>query len=234
MMARASFPQVYRAISRITAEFARFGIPKDHTNIQEQYQYRSIDDVTARLAPLLAKYGLCALPRVLRRESEQCFSGEGYLLNHVRLLVAYDLVSAKDASRHSMLVWSEAMDSGDKGTAKALSSAYKVAMLQLFCVPVAGEDADAATYRLKSTGPEVEPPQGWDTWSADIGDLITSCETPDALDRLRSRQSRLLTALKRERPDLYSRVGKGFTGRVSALQPSSNQASGEPAETCDV
>ena len=181
--------------------------------------------MTARLAPLLAKYGLCALPRVLRRESKQCFSAEGQLLSHVRLLVAYDLISAKDASRHSMRVWGEALDAGDKGTAKALSSAYKGAMRQLFCIPVATEDADATSYKLKPAIAEVEPPQGWEAWSADIGDLVLSCETPDALNRLRSRQGKLLNALKRERPDLYSRVGEGFTERLNQVQPSSGQES---------
>lgn len=224
MMARATFPHVYRAISRITAEFARTGIPKSHTNVEEQYQYRSIDDVTARLGPLLAKQGLCALPRVLRRESRPCFSAEGQLLSHVRLLVAYDLVSARDSSRHSIRVWSEALDAGDKGTAKALSSAYKGAMLQLFCIPAATEDADATSYKLKPAIAEVEPPQGWEAWSADIGDLVQSCATPDALDRLRSRQGKLLSALKRERPDLYAHIGKGFTERVNQLQPSSGQS----------
>lgn len=228
-MARATFPHVYRAISRITAEFARTGIPKDRMNLQEQYQYRSIDDVTSRLAPLLAKYGLCALPRVLRRDSDQCFSCDGYVLNHVRLLVAYDLISARDASRHSVRVWGEALDAGDKGTAKALSSAYKGAMLQLFCIPVATEDADAISYKLKPVITEVEPPQGWEAWSADIHDLVLTCETQDALDRLRSRQGKLLTALRRERPNLYSRIGEAFTERVNQLQSSSGRASEETA-----
>ena len=236
MMARATFPHVYRAISRITAEFARAGIPKGHTNVEEQYQYRSVDDVTARLGPLLAKHGLCALPRVLRRESRPCYSAEGQLLSHVRLLVAYDLVSARDSSRHSIRVWSEALDTGDKGTATALSSAYKGAMLQLFCIPVAAEDADSTSYKLKPAVTEVEPPQGWEAWSADIGDLVLSCETPDALDRLRSRQGKLLNALKRERPDIYSRVGEEFTQKVNQLQQRSDQASEEAviAEKSDV
>ena len=41
-------PQVFRAISRITAAFAKSGIAKSHINVKDQYQYRSIDDVLGR------------------------------------------------------------------------------------------------------------------------------------------------------------------------------------------
>jgi hypothetical protein len=217
MMARATFPHVYRAINQITAEFARTGISKDHTNLPEQYQYRSIDDVTARLAPLLAKHRLCALPRMLRRESRQCFTAEGELLNHVWVLVAYDLVSAKDGSRHSMRVWGEALDPGDKGTAKALSSAYKGAMLQLFCIPTITEEPDATNHVVRRNKIQPEPPQGWEAWTADIRELAASCETQEALARLRSRHAAVLSSLKSARPDLYAQIGETFTSRTEAL-----------------
>ena len=68
-------PSVYGAINAITAEFATAGIAKSHTNVVEQYQYRSIDDVLNRLAPLLATHRLCVLPRVLERQDESgCWS----------------------------------------------------------------------------------------------------------------------------------------------------------------
>lgn len=51
-------PHVFRAINRVTAAFAKDGIPKTHTNLQDQYHYRSIDDLLNRLAPLLARHGL--------------------------------------------------------------------------------------------------------------------------------------------------------------------------------
>ena len=44
-------PQVYRAINRITAAFAKNGIPKLHFNLEDQYPYRSIDDLLADLGP---------------------------------------------------------------------------------------------------------------------------------------------------------------------------------------
>jgi ABC-type antimicrobial peptide transport system permease subunit len=62
-----SAPRIYKAINAVMAELAEAGIAKSHTNVSEQYQYRSIDDVLNRLAPLLVRHRLCVLPRVLER-----------------------------------------------------------------------------------------------------------------------------------------------------------------------
>lgn len=209
-------PHVYRAINRITCAFAKAGIGKTHSNLIDQYQYRSIDDVLNRLSPLLAQHRLCVLPRVLRRKCSDREGELGLLLVNVRLLVAFDLVSARDGSRHTVVAWGEALDASDKGTAKAMSSAFKLAMLEAFCVPVATEDADASSHKLAKPTATPEPPNGWETWAEDIREMIAGCESSDALDRVRTRHAKLLAALKRERPDLYAGIGERFQMRIAA------------------
>lgn len=221
-------PHVFRAINRVTAAFAKDGIPKAHTNLQDQYQYRSIDDVLNRLAPLLARHGLCVLPRVLSREAQDRIGEANTLLVNVSLLVAFDLVSCRDGSKYTIQAWGEALDVADKATAKAMSAAYKSAMLQVFCVPVAGQDADATTHRLKVRVREREPVEGWTTWAEGICDMIGVCETPEALDRVRTRQAALLEALRSERADLYARIGQAFSSRAQQLAQQPNN--GEPKD----
>ena len=53
----------------------------------------------------------------------------------------------------------------------------------------------------------------------------------DALDRVRTRQGALLAALKRERPELYARIGKAFTKRSQELAApkAALQAKAKPA-----
>src|SRR4029079_10740650 len=107
----------------------------------------SVDEVSTRLGPLLAKHRLCVLPRVLKHRTREYAGEQDAMLVSVRLLAAFDLVSARDRSCHTVQGWGEALDGGDKGTAKAMSSAYKGAMLQAFCIPVACDDADASSHR---------------------------------------------------------------------------------------
>lgn len=218
MSSSVTAPHVYRAIHAISAAFSKVGIAKTHTNLRDQYSYRSIDDVLAKLAPLLVKNRLCILPRVLSRRTCDRLGEANTVLVSVELLVRYDLVSSRDGSRHTVKAFGEAVDPSDKATAKAMSAAYKSAMLQLFCIPVSGlEEADGASHRLVKRIIATEPVQGWQTWSEDIIEIVAGCETQQALDLMRSRQGRLLTAISRERADLYAQIGAVFATRSQEL-----------------
>lgn len=213
-----SAPHVYRAINTVSRELAGGGVAKRHHNAQEDYLYRSIDDVLNRLSPLLARHKLCVLPRVLERTSIDRLGVADQLLVSVGLKVAFDLVSASDGSSHTVEAFGEALDASDKATAKAMSSAYKYAMLQAFCVPVTDiADADTSTHRLKQRGHDPEPAEGWEQWVAGIIDIASSCATTEALNRLQERQRGLLKAISRERPELYATIGRVFTKRAAEL-----------------
>lgn len=222
MTRKVTAPQVYRAINAITAALSTAGIPKSRINPQDQYTYRSIDDVLGRLAPLLARHRLCVLPRVMRRESIDRAGDGNSILISVHVLVAFDLVSARDGSRHTVRASGEAVDVSDKATAKALSAAYKSAMLQTFCVPVSSTDeAEADSHRFRKPAAEREPVEGWAAWTEGIVEMIGICETQEALDRVRGRQAAVLLALSRERAELYQSIGDAFTARVGALSRAS-------------
>jgi hypothetical protein len=225
-----SAPQVYKAINAISAELALAAIPKLHRNERDDYLYRSIDDVLNRLSPLLAKHKLCILPRVLDRTAVERAGDGDLLLINVTLKVAFDLVSITDGSSHTIETFGEALDPSDKATAKAMSSAYKHAMLQLFCVPVAQiEDADRSSRRLKRPqGHQAEPVGGWQQWTADVIDIAGSCASIDALDRLQRRQRPLLTAISRERRDLYEMIGECFCARTAVLKGEARGKSRRP------
>ena len=144
-------PHVFQAISAITGELAKSGgISKTEKNSQQGYNFRGIDNVYNAVAPLLAKNGLCIIPRVLRREVVERTNKNGNALFYVTVEVEFDFVSAVDGSKHAGLAYGEAMDSGDKATNKAMSAAYKYICLQTFCIPTEGDnDADATTHEVK-------------------------------------------------------------------------------------
>lgn len=223
-----SLPRVYAAINAVTAAFARHGIAKEHLNSEDDYAYRSIDDVLNRLSPLLAEHRLCVLPRVLERSFSERQGLAGELLLSVSLRVAYDLVCVEDGSVHAIEVAAEALDPGDKGTAKAMQSAYKYAMIQTFSIPVSGtEDADSRSLRSKARENHLEPGQGWDQWRADVEEMIRVCESREAVDRVLERNRGLLAVLQRERPELYTSIGNAVTsGRAKLATTSMGPAKG--------
>ena len=217
---------VYQAINAVLSEISEGGIAKHHRNQQENYDYRSIEDVLNALSPLLARHKLCVLPRMLEREAIQVGADSGGQLVLVR--GAFDLVSALDGSVHTIECFGEAYDDSDKGTAKAISAAYKSAMLQAFCVPVPQDDADARTPRLNSTA-VAEPPEGWESWSGEVIHIASSCESAEAIDRLRGARRQMLAALQRSRPDVYASVGDAITKRLAELQHPGESSARQPA-----
>lgn len=213
-------PRVYAAISAVTADLAATGIAKSQLNQAEQYAFRGIDDVYNRLGPLLAKHKLCVLPRVLERATCERRSANDALLLSATIKVAFDIVSARDGSLHTVEAYGEALDGGDKATSKAMSAAFKYAMLQAFCVPVQGsDDADAVTHRLKVDQEPVDPDQGWDQWSQDIQDMVRVCDTGEALDRVQTTYRGTLRAASKRRPDVYAAIGEAIRSRRVVVTP---------------
>jgi hypothetical protein len=86
-----------------------------------------------------------------------------------------------------------------------------MAMFQTFCIPIEGlEDADASPARSTRTELEPAPVQGWARWAEDITEMIATCASLEALDRVQNRYRGQLTSLSRESPDLYRTIGSAF------------------------
>lgn len=150
--------EVYKAIAKVQGEIAKTGISKERNNAQQQYKFRGIDDVYNALSPILAGSGLVIMPRVLGRSVTDRTNSKGNVLIYVTVEVEYDFVSTVDGSKHTVKVYGEAMDSGDKATNKAMSAAHKYAMLQTFCIPTEGDnDADSTTHELAKEPEKPKP-----------------------------------------------------------------------------
>jgi hypothetical protein len=213
-----SAPTVYAAINAITGELAKAGIAKTHVNQVDDYKYRSIDDLLDRLAPLLAQHRLCVFPRALERTETAREDECNRLLFHVCLKVCFTLTSVDDGSSHIVEAYGEALDASDKATAKAMTAAYKSAMIQTFCIPLAGsEDPDRTSLRPAARTHMAEPVQGWEQWARDIEDIVSLCESEQAIGLVQERNRELLKSLGRERQDLYRQLGECFGARREAL-----------------
>lgn len=150
--------KVYQAINAVQTELASIGISKSSRNTQGAgYNFRGIDAVYNVLSSIMAKNGLCIIPRMLSRSCEERTSKSGGALFYVTVEAEFDLVSAEDGSKHTARTFGEAMDSGDKATNKAMSAAYKYMAFQTFAIPTEGDnDADAHTHEVSTKKPKLD------------------------------------------------------------------------------
>jgi hypothetical protein len=75
----------------------------------------------------------------------------------------------------------EAMDFGDKGVAKAMSVAYRIALLQVFAIPTDDPDPDTQVYERAPDPPPTKAPTGhqaarYEDLSARVGAATTEAE----------------------------------------------------------
>jgi len=148
--------KVYQAINLVQSDLAKQGIAKDRTNQQgNTYKFRGIDDVYNAISPLLAKHGLCILPRMISRQCLERQTAKGSAIFYVTVEAEFDFVSAEDGSKHTVRTFGEAMDMSDKATNKAMSAAYKYAAFQAFAIPTEGDnDTESQTLEIISALPE--------------------------------------------------------------------------------
>jgi len=121
-------------------------VRKSERNTHQNFNFRGIDAVVNAVSPALRKHGVVVLPTVNECIYETVIVGQNKTaMGHIRLDVTYAFY-APDGSSVTARVSAESMDSGDKATAKAMSVAFRTALLQVLCLPTDDTDPDASTY----------------------------------------------------------------------------------------
>lgn len=137
--------KIFAAIPAMIEEVGH--ISKDKKNQQQGFNYRGIDDVYNAVHPLLAKYKVFPVSKILEENREERRSSSDKALLFTRLKMQYTFY-CDDGSSIATEVIGEGMDSGDKASNKAMSIAYKYALFQLLCIPTMAIDPDSETHEV--------------------------------------------------------------------------------------
>lgn len=136
---------VVEALSRVMADLPGIG----RTDRSEQgYQYRGIEAITRHAQGLFAKHGVVTVPRVARRTVKDFTINnrpwtEDELWVHYRF---YGPAGTEDFIEVGPLV-GLGRDNSDKGANKAMTQAYKYALVQVLCIGDGKDDVDAEPAR---------------------------------------------------------------------------------------
>lgn len=189
-------PAVLAAIVAVNKAIAAGGIAKADKNAQQGFMFRGIDAVYEAVASPMAEHGLFSTSDVLSVERAERTSAKGGAIFVVYVTVQYTFWCATDGSSVSTTVVAEAMDSGDKATAKAMSVAHRTALLQLSTAPVNPAEPDAESYEV-APHVDLDPKLiGWDT-KEDAVEAHSWLRSVIAED-LRPEQREALTAWREE------------------------------------
>lgn len=136
-------PAVHEALSAVMEDVRAVG--KHDRNSSQGFNFRGIDAVMNAVGPALRKHGVVVLPTVLDHSYDTVMSRNGSPMGHVLVKVQYAFIGPA-GDRLDCTVMGEGMDTGDKATTKAMSVAFRTALLQALTLPTDETDPDADTY----------------------------------------------------------------------------------------
>lgn len=115
---------------------------------QTRYAYRGVDRVVKAISGEMRKQGLVIVPITQAiPEYIPCTTSNGKPASMVRVLVTYRIYG-QEGDYIECTVPGEAMDSGDKAVSKAMSVAWRTALLQTFFLPTEEPDPDSEVHEL--------------------------------------------------------------------------------------
>lgn len=121
-------------------------VAKRDQNTQQGFNFRGIDAVVNAVGPALREHGVIVLPLVEDVTTSTVEVGRNRTpMGHVAVRVRYRFVGP-DGSQLDCVSVGEAMDSGDKATPKAMSVAFRTALLQALALPTDEPDPDSQVY----------------------------------------------------------------------------------------
>jgi hypothetical protein len=180
-------PQIYALLSKVMAEVKAVG--KTGVNQQQGYNFRGIDAVVNALGPAMRLHGVVPVPKVKKVDYRETMTTGNKPTREVTVQVRYRFY-APDGSHVDADVIGESLDQSDKGSAKAMSVAYRIALLQVFALPTDEPDPDASYHTRDGVG----------SMSESVANLIYETVPDASPDRLVSYWEIVMEHAAAERP----------------------------------
>lgn len=143
--------KIHEALAAVMADVKAVG--KHDRNQQQGFSFRGIDGTLNAVGPVLRKHGVIVAPEVLNVERGDVLVGRNNTrMGHVVVTVRYRWIGPEGDHIDSVTI-GEAMDSGDKAASKAMSVAFRTAMLQTLALPTDEPDPDLDVYERAEVSP---------------------------------------------------------------------------------
>ncbi len=158
-------PTIYVALAAVMEQVR--AVAKRDFNDHQRFSFRGVDAVVNAVGPALRDHGVIVVPVVRSVEYAAVTTTNNKPSTACRVLVDYVFAGPAGDSITSTVA-GEAWDHGDKATPKAMSVAFRTALLQALALPTDEPDPDQHTYQqAHPTDPmraaKVEVAEAWRT-----------------------------------------------------------------------
>jgi hypothetical protein len=147
-------PNIYAAMAAAMEEVQ--AVRKEGYNDSQRYNFRGIDQVVNAVGPIFRRHQILPIPHSSKATYRDVLTSTGKPTREVTVEATYRFYGPAGDFIEAT-VPGESLDSGDKGTAKAMSVAYRIVLLQSLCIPTDDRDPDQDSYE-RAPEPPVTPP----------------------------------------------------------------------------
>lgn len=176
---------VIQALNAVAADVG--AVRKGERNQMQGFNFRGIDAVVNAVSGPMRRHGVVVVPEVVSVDLRESRTAKGTTMQNVHLIVDYQFYGPTGDSVTARVA-AESFDSGDKATAKAMSVAFRTALLQVLCLPTDEPDPDATSYaRAAATRRSVSDEQIQAASSVDELRALWSAATPEQQQQIRVR-----------------------------------------------
>lgn len=130
---------------------------KSQRNREQGFDFRGIDDVINAVGPRFREYGVVPAPMLETAGYRDTTTSKGKSVRECTVQVRYRF-HGPAGDYLDVIVPGESLDIGDKGTAKAMSVAYRIALLQLLALPTDEPDPDHEVFEREDGGQSADQP----------------------------------------------------------------------------
>jgi len=154
-------------------------VRKDGFNDSQKYNFRGIDQVVNAVGPIFRKHKIIPVPYACTARYRDVLTSTGKPSREVTVGATYRFYGPAGDFIEAT-VPGESMDTGDKGTPKAMSVAYRIVLLQMLCIPTDEPDPDSQSYERAMPDPIIAARIAVaDAWRANRGELDTDAVAKD-------------------------------------------------------
>lgn len=162
-MTAAAKPSVVEAVCAVMGDVLAIGKNQRVDSGPARFNFRGVDDVVQAVGPALRKHGVVFAPvRVVSVEHERYSTAKGAPMDGVTVNVEYEFTGPA-GDKLATAAAGQAADSGDKAIPKAMSVAYRTALLEALCIPTGEPDPDSQVHERAD-----EPPFDPTPWEQQI------------------------------------------------------------------
>lgn len=136
--------KVQEAITAVMNDVGAVG--KGEVNSFHKFNFRGIDATVNALSPALKRHGLTVRPSAILARDYEAFTTSGNKQSIACRLVVEFTFTGPEGDEVKSVVAAESADTGDKATPKAMSVAFRTALLQTFALPTQETDPDAVSF----------------------------------------------------------------------------------------